>query len=118
PCYYTLSILLLLFLFSILRRPPLSTLFPFTTLFRSTSPTWTTARSSARRKPAWNCARTPINTSRCFARTRLRSAWSRSKKIRARSEEHTSELQSPCNLVCRLLLEKKNNKYYNDNKHK
>src|SRR5256885_3506032 len=67
-----------------IRRPPRSTLFPYTTLFRSHS----TSRAcrAARRRP----------------RRRLLSR-------AARSEEHTSELQSPCNLVCRLLLEKKKN---------
>src|ERR1039457_7345344 len=66
--------------FLMIRRPPRSTLFPYTTLFRSTS-------CSPRRS-------SPCRTSRG------RSAGSR-------SEEHTSELQSPCNIVCRLLLEKK-----------
>src|SRR6516162_10208525 len=64
-----------------IRRPPRSTLFPYTTLFRS--------------RPG---QRTPAG----FKPPRLRS--------RPRSEEHTSELQSPCNLVCRLLLEKKKKK--------
>src|SRR5205807_3611109 len=66
-----------------LRRPPRSTLFPYTTLFRSPP----AAPPSIIHTPA--CA----STARPSAR---------------RSEEHTSELQSPCNLVCRLLLEKKN----------
>src|SRR5256885_11135863 len=69
-----------------IRRPPRSTLFPYTTLFRST------AHRSRRGWRASRCAR----CSRSHA-----ARW-------ARSEEHTSELQSPCNLVCRLLLEKKN----------
>src|SRR5690242_21455140 len=67
-----------------IRRPPRSTLFPYTTLFRS-------PRNGLPRP----CAR--VNSS-CWA------GWSNS---RARSEEHTSELQSHVNLVCRLLLEKK-----------
>src|SRR6516162_10963594 len=70
------------FFFLMIRRPPRSTLFPYTTLFRSTP---VTAQPSARRQ-WYKCAH-------------------------LRSEEHTSELQSPCNLVCRLLLEKKKNKY-------
>src|SRR5256885_11054347 len=70
-----------------IRRPPRSTLFPYTTLFRSAS-----ARASRA------SSRPPDATSRCAAAARRP----------ARSEEHTSELQSPCNLVCRLLLEKKN----------
>src|SRR5690242_20972741 len=65
------------------RRPPTSTLFPYTTLFRSV----VTARGRARR--------------RCRAVLLLELAGA------ARSEEHTSELQSHVNLVCRLLLEKK-----------
>src|SRR5256885_12756330 len=80
-----------------IRRPPRSTLFPYTTLFRSLgwrrvcppggggtrARGWPSSPSSA---PSRTCARSP-----------------------PRSEEHTSELQSPCNLVCRLLLEKKKN---------
>src|SRR6516162_10776896 len=65
------------FFFLMIRRPPRSTLFPYTTLFRSAC--------SPRRWP------TACGTTRDACR----------------SEEHTSELQSPCNLVCRLLLEKK-----------
>src|SRR5256885_17222091 len=81
----------LFFFFLMIRRPPRSTLFPYTTLFRS-------ARS--------NCA---SFSERCIASSR----WNRTRSSngafldRVRSEEHTSELQSPCNLVCRLLLEKK-----------
>src|SRR2546423_9780781 len=76
------------FFFLMIRRPPRSTLFPYTTLFRS--------RSS--RPWAREC-----NT----ARTRLSSASSRRAADESRSEEHTSELQSLAYLVCRLLLEKK-----------
>src|ERR1039457_7522609 len=65
------------FFFLMIRRPPRSTLFPYTTLFRSRK----TAPRRNRYRPPF---RPPY-----------------------RSEEHTSELQSPCNLVCRLLLEKK-----------
>src|SRR5256885_10152498 len=78
-----------------IRRPPRSTLFPYTTLFRS-------ARNAPR------CASTAI-----FFQSSLRSppataSWKWvGKSASRRSEEHTSELQSPCNLVCRLLLEKK-----------
>src|ERR1039457_7416518 len=70
------------FFFLMIRRPPRSTLFPYTTLFRSGH-----AQTQTRRR------RDPQTRSRP-----------------TRSEEHTSELQSPCNLVCRLLLEKKNKK--------
>src|SRR5260370_40065433 len=84
------------FFFLMIRRPPRSTLFPYTTLFRSVRPT---------HKPKG---------------TRLPSRWARRKPRipfllgrvdipvhRDRSEEHTSELQSHLNIVCRLLLEKK-----------
>src|SRR5260370_25017666 len=71
-----------------IRRPPRSTLFPYTTLFRSTSP----CPPAGSRPWSWEAWRTPHR----WARTRCR-----------RSEEHTSELQSHLNLVCRLLLEKK-----------
>src|SRR5256885_7752420 len=67
-----------------IRRPPRSTLFPYTTLFRSSGGLAHSVRKAWRRCSPF-CGRS--------------SRW--------RSEEHTSELQSPCNLVCRLLLEKK-----------
>src|SRR2546426_2668426 len=70
-----------------IRRPPRSTLFPYTTLFRS--------RSVGNRR-TWQSAR-------CVILLFFRRGGPRF----LRSEEHTSELQSPCNLVCRLLLEKK-----------
>src|SRR5256885_6332685 len=68
-----------------IRRPPRSTLFPYTTLFRS---------------PTSPCTRTCCWDRRARAGTAAGASTTR-------SEEHTSELQSPCNLVCRLLLEKK-----------
>src|SRR2546425_7101980 len=87
-----------------IRRPPRSTLFPYTTLFRSPSgfPTrnWTQRISN------------PLALSRTLrARRRsfIRSVFSRA-KFATRSEEHTSELQSLAYLVCRLLLEKKKTK--------
>src|SRR5438093_7573232 len=73
-----------------IRRPPRSTLFPYTTLFRSSRPSSRRARARPPHCP----------------RARLRHDWSRLPS--PRSEEHTSELQSLTNLVCRLLLEKKN----------
>src|SRR5436189_571641 len=75
-----------------IRRPPRSTLFPYTTLFRSSASIFTSRldrsgdSSTTRRTRAWRSVR------------------------RRRSEEHTSELQSPMYLVCRLLLEKKKKK--------
>src|SRR5258708_36547409 len=76
------------FFFLMIRRPPRSTLFPYTTLFRSRS------------EPPSNLAlfRTRSNGLRFGGEPNLRPL---------RSEEHTSELQSPDHLVCRLLLEKK-----------
>src|SRR5688572_32378520 len=77
-----------------IRRPPRSTLFPYTTLFRS----WST-----------DCGRR--QASRAGLAVCPRSGWrrfsGRSRRSGPRSEEHTSELQSQSNLVCRLLLEKK-----------
>src|SRR5256885_10256978 len=74
----------LCFFFLMIRRPPRSTLFPYTTLFRSHA---SRERSREHGGPRFQSYETHRN--------------------RGRSEEHTSELQSPCNLVCRLLLEKK-----------
>src|SRR5256885_13119254 len=79
-----------------IRRPPRSTLFPYTTLFRSRKP----ARAFVGEAPlpdGRRCGRNGAN--RCRRQEQQDTA--------LRSEEHTSELQSPCNLVCRLLLEKK-----------
>src|SRR3989454_6729856 len=94
-----------------IRRPPRSTLFPYTTLFRSRSvaDARQVLRSGAD-KVAVNTAavRDPALVSRLadeFGRQCVIAAVDA--KGRGRSEEHTSELQSPCNLVCRLLLEKK-----------
>src|SRR5947209_18522103 len=87
-----------LFFFLLIRRPPRSTLFPYTTLFRSASPRRplnAPARSAAADNPA-----APPAARR--SRRRLRN-----RRNRRRSEEHTSELQSRQYLVCRLLLEKK-----------
>src|SRR2546430_13490198 len=77
-----------------IRRPPRSTLFPYTTLFRSQP----RARRSSKSKDRDLDARWVLNPPGCFIR----------RSLEARSEEHTSELQSQSNLVCRLLLEKKN----------
>src|SRR5256885_12862533 len=86
------------FFFLMIRRPPRSTLFPYTTLFRSQA----RARHAVRRRARPRAPPRPLlDGRRSLARHRLPT-------IQERSEEHTSELQSPCNLVCRLLLEKKN----------
>src|SRR2546426_6837278 len=87
-----------------IRRPPRSTLFPYTTLFRSFT---SSGRRPVRRQALAILSRTcPIFSSRSMAE-RPGSCPQAADYFR-RSEEHTSELQSPCNLVCRLLLEKKN----------
>src|SRR3989442_5348815 len=79
PCFMEKA-----FFFLMIRRPPRSTLFPYTTLFRS------------------SCEVRMMRASRCF-----KSSVSTARMPRNRSEEHTSELQSRPHLVCRLLLEKK-----------
>src|SRR5256885_8293047 len=88
-----------------IRRPPRSTLFPYTTLFRSRIKDGR-FRGRVRRKidRQWLIARTSVRASH---RQRNTPDDSVTNDILRRSEEHTSELQSPCNLVCRLLLEKK-----------
>src|ERR1022692_5180897 len=78
----TCTFFLFFFFFLMIRRPPRSTLFPYTTLFRSNRP------------------HRHAEGDRIHLQHPL-----------LRSEEHTSELQSPCNLVCRLLLEKKKQKH-------
>src|SRR5262249_61232137 len=86
------------------RRPPRSTLFPYTTLFRSRRASPSAGEgSTSRGPPAPGSGRTRRGT----AGGRLRRRASRTARRGARSEEHTSELQSLTNLVCRLLLEKK-----------
>src|SRR2546426_2266389 len=77
-----------------IRRPPRSTLFPYTTLFRS----------GQNPRATWCECSVPVEP----------GASRRANKLLTRSEEHTSELQSPCNLVCRLLLEKKKKKIINN----
>src|SRR3712207_7676120 len=87
-----------------IRRPPRSTLFPYTTLFRSRT---LSARAGLTPVPAPGgvCARSRIGAS---FRSRVRlDRWPNGDVFTARSEEHTSELQSRQYLVCRLLLEKK-----------
>src|SRR3712207_8379004 len=85
-----------------IRRPPRSTLFPYTTLFRSSGVVRPDVLGS--RRPHSRCSTVDSNP------TPWPAAWSTSAiSIELRSEEHTSELQSRQYLVCRLLLEKKKN---------
>src|SRR4051812_49673925 len=83
-CVPFLVAMLTFFFFLMIRRPPRSTLFPYTTLFRSGA-----------------------RAARASALARERQSVADRKERHVRSEEHTSELQSHVNLVCRLLLEKK-----------
>src|SRR5579859_8244825 len=93
--FYSIFFLYLLvfsffFFFLMIRRPPRSTLFPYTTLFRS--------------RPSCVTWSSPLDA--------------RAAQSRSRSEEHTSELQSQSHLVCRLLLEKKKKKHHQKSKNK
>src|SRR5258708_23497628 len=92
-----------------IRRPPRSTLFPYTTLFRSISIRGCKRVSSRRVSAGSNCEHLPALHSRIVGLARsLQDTFKLQATRRFRSEEHTSELQSPDHLVCRLLLEKKN----------
>src|SRR2546430_8639069 len=86
------------FFFLMIRRPPRSTLFPYTTLFRSITPDSPTQRVGG--KPREGFVKVPHSTQMLSLDNALDEG-------ELRSEEHTSELQSQSNLVCRLLLEKK-----------
>src|SRR2546427_9161015 len=88
---------LFFFFFLMIRRPPRSTLFPYTTLFRSTIADELRVPFASVRLVMGDTKLTPFDAGTFGSRTR--------------SEEHTSELQSQSNLVCRLLLEKKKKKY-------
>src|SRR2546426_7580973 len=85
-----------------IRRPPRSTLFPYTTLFRSLAAVHRDqikVAAGVQRPCGWLAALALLEDEELHL---------------ARSEEHTSELQSPCNLVCRLLLEKKKKQHHQD----
>src|SRR3712207_7089610 len=97
-----------------IRRPPRSTLFPYTTLFRSVSPAPEVAATS--REPREGAGVTGYALSTITAQTRDNEpredrVLDLPNGLEVRSEEHTSELQSRQYLVCRLLLEKKNREY-------
>src|SRR2546426_8611524 len=87
-----------------IRRPPRSTLFPYTTLFRSHR-----LQELAEPRQERLFLQKAMASAATVAETICAPRFSRVHS-RRRSEEHTSELQSPCNLVCRLLLEKKKKK--------
>src|SRR2546430_7388694 len=87
-----------------IRRPPRSTLFPYTTLFRSISCSRCLFVAAMTRTSTLNVSLDPTRSKRCSSSTR--STFDCVRRL-MRSEEHTSELQSQSNLVCRLLLEKK-----------
>src|SRR2546426_6753595 len=83
-----------------IRRPPRSTLFPYTTLFRSDA--------LCQQISIIDHGKIVASGSPSALKARVQSDFvDRLARLQLRSEEHTSELQSPCNLVCRLLLEKK-----------
>src|SRR5256885_9869609 len=97
-----------------IRRPPRSTLFPYTTLFRSGSQSVQSKLLTIAGLVLSACAKSkqsPAIPDSSFARLQQRGETAMGvnqyTSQHVRSEEHTSELQSPCNLVCRLLLEKK-----------
>src|SRR2546430_11505473 len=95
---------LLYFFFLMIRRPPRSTLFPYTTLFRSQhaagdDPRRQSARHQFSQRESLGAGQSAI----------LLAGLKAKGEVQVRSEEHTSELQSQSNLVCRLLLEKKKN---------
>src|SRR5205809_6166557 len=91
------------YFFLMIRRPPRSTLFPYTTLFRS-------SRSKSKGRQAFELAQQDKKASAEEYYKRGEQSADQSGEPVLRSEEHTSELQSRLHLVCRLLLEKKKNK--------
>src|SRR5256885_12326404 len=98
------------FFFLMIRRPPRSTLFPYTTLFRSSIVTRVRSYGQTHLCPVVTLLGDifDISDNNIRAGHEVWSCWTGAALHRRhRSEEHTSELQSPCNLVCRLLLAKK-----------
>src|SRR2546427_8617241 len=92
-----------------IRRPPRSTLFPYTTLFRSGV---LDAVQQAAQAGLWCLGWVRYEAAAAFDAAYAGALHATPQGEPLRSEEHTSELQSQSNLVCRLLLEKKKNKYY------
>src|SRR3712207_7995935 len=98
------------FFFLMIRRPPRSTLFPYTTLFRSPGST-----ASPRPSPTTDASSSSLRSTWWISASRTSSTARQQRSTRSiRSEEHTSELQSRQYLVCRLLLEKKNSYLFFD----
>src|SRR3712207_7761304 len=95
---------MVLFFFLMIRRPPRSTLFPYTTLFRSNNINVNAAEDSYHQYDFYALKKSGLTAS--VTDTTITAGYGKSK---TRSEEHTSELQSRQYLVCRLLLEKKKN---------
>src|SRR5256885_9504171 len=93
-----------------IRRPPRSTLFPYTTLFRSIADPSRARVHRQRRSATGGCGEGRRRSAARLLTSTTKSLRPGSRVRVVRSEEHTSELQSPCNLVCRLLLEKKKKK--------
>src|SRR5256885_6811913 len=98
--------LFFIFFFLMIRRPPRSTLFPYTTLFRSVLYINSQRVRDVHRRQTQSPTAESASRSNCDLTSMKQPPFT----ILRRSEEHTSELQSPCNLVCRLLLEKKKRK--------
>src|SRR5258708_9824573 len=97
-----------------IRRPPRSTLFPYTTLFRSPRPAGRGLGPGVGQRPPRGVPHPMMRsvTMHSLLAVTLTVLWLLSPAVAARSEEHTSELQSPDHLVCRLLLEKKKEKLF------
>src|SRR2546426_8456640 len=95
-----------------IRRPPRSTLFPYTTLFRSQTTLGAAPTSGNVTAPVVEVVTPGVKTEGAAD-----SSGEAAPSVFTRSEEHTSELQSPCNLVCRLLLEKKKETSTSPTKH-
>src|SRR2546430_7922766 len=102
------------FFFLMIRRPPRSTLFPYTTLFRSGGDGmsdragWTLhPKRLSHRRYCESAQQAQCNPTACIKHNASNRSACRRSAVKTRSEEHTSELQSQSNLVCRLLLEKK-----------
>src|SRR5206468_10835800 len=107
-CPHTVNTYLLSF--RLLRRPPRSTLFPYTTLFRSNGTPGEVLQADSRLLIAAGSGAVEVEEVQPAGKPRMAAAdWLRGRGVAAggRSEEHTSELQSRSDLVCRLLLEKK-----------